>query len=203
MVRIVRRTLGWKSVGHAGTLDPSATGVLVILCGDATRRTEEFSELPKEYVARIRFGFATTTYDFEGDVTDSRPVDDWSPDTILDALKTFRGEILQIPPAISAIKVAGRRSYAMARAGVESTLEPRLVHFHDVRLLREVEPEITVLVRCSRGTYVRSLARDLGARLSWGGTLAALARTAVGPYRQEHALTLQDVYSRRSELSGN
>ncbi len=195
--------LGWKSVGHAGTLDPSATGVLVILCGDATQRTEEYADLPKEYVARIRFGFTTSTCDFEGEVTENRVVDGWSHDAIVETLSQFVGEMPQVPPAVSAIKIGGRRSYAMARAGQEKTLEPRLVCFHEVRLLREDNPEITVLVRCSRGTYVRSLARDLGNRLSWGGTLAALARTAVGPYRQEHALTLHDVCLRRSEFSGN
>jgi tRNA pseudouridine55 synthase len=200
---MIRRTLGWKSVGHAGTLDPSATGVLIVLCGDATRRTDEFMQLPKEYVARIRFGFTTTTDDLEGEVTESKPVDDWPLDKIGAALKSCIGAVPQVPPAVSAVKISGQRSYKMARAGRKTTLEPRVVHIHELRLLSEARPEITVFIRCSRGTYVRALARDLGEQLGWGGTLAALTRTAVGPYRHDHALTLHDIYLRRSEFSGN
>ena len=190
-------------MGHAGTLDPSATGVLIVLCGDATRRTDEFMSLPKEYVARIRFGFTTSTDDFEGEVTESKPVDNWPLDKIVAALKSCLGAVPQVPPAVSAVKISGQRSYQMARAGRETTLKPRVVYIHELRLLSEARPEITVLIRCSRGTYVRALARDLGEQLGWGGTLAALARTAVGPYRNDHALTLHDIFLRRSEFSGN
>jgi tRNA pseudouridine55 synthase len=199
---MIRRTLGWKSVGHAGTLDPSATGVLIVLCGDATRRTDEFMQLPKEYVARIRFGFTTTTDDFEGEVIESRPLEDWPREKIIGVLKNYVGTVSQVPPAVSAIKVAGRRSYRMARAGQRTPLEPRVVQIHELQLLSDASPEITILLRCSRGTYVRALARDMGEQLGFGGTLAALTRTAIGPYRHDHALALNDIFFRRSEFSG-
>lgn len=159
--------------------------------------------LPKEYVARIRFGFRTTTDDFEGQVIGGRPVDEWDLDRITAALDSCVGAQSQVPPAVSAIKTGGQRSYRLARTGRETTLEPRAVHIYELKLLSDARPEITVLIRCSRGTYVRALARDWGEQLEWGGTLAELIRTAIGPYRVDRALTLHDVFLRRSEFSGN
>jgi tRNA pseudouridine55 synthase len=200
---MIRRTLRWKAVGHAGTLDPSATGLLVVLCGDATRRSDEFMALPKEYRARIRFGFSTTSDDFEGEVTETRAVGSWDVVEIERALQSFTGAIEQVPPLVSAVKVGGQRSYRLARSGAPVAIEPRVVEIYEAKLLSHRQPEITVRIRCSRGTYVRSLARDLGQRLGWGGTLAALTRTAIGPYHLDRALSLQNISSRLSELSGD
>jgi len=199
---MIRRNLGWKAVGHAGTLDPAATGILLILCGDVTSRAEEFMGLPKEYTARIRFGLSTITDDFEGDVLECRLIEDWSVEKIETALAHFTGAIEQVPPAVSAVKVGGRRSYRLARSGHSANLEPRIVHIYESKLLTHDLPEISILVRCSRGTYIRSLARDVGDRLGWGGTVASLTRTAIGAHRLERALTLQDIFSRSSEFSG-
>ena len=201
VVQLIRRTLGWKAVGHAGTLDPSATGVLLVLCGDATRRTNEFMDLGKEYLARIRFGFSTSTDDYEGEVLDTRPVSDWSIERISEALARFVGRIEQIPPSVSAVKIGGRPSYKRSQTASLQPLTARPVEIREINLLHQHQPEITIQVRCSRGTYIRSLARDLGRQLGWGGTLAELRRTAIGPFRCERALRLQDILARQREFS--
>ena len=200
---MLRRRLGWKSGGHAGTLDPSASGVLLILCGSATRRTEEFMDLPKEYRARIRFGFTTTTDDFEGDVIESHPVEGWDERRVVDELRALAQLTEQIPPTVSAVKVGGRRAYKTARSGQQVQLAAHAISIYEAELLTQRAPEIEVLIRCSRGTYIRSIARDLGGRLGWGGALAGLIRTAVGPYRLECALSLHQVFKRSSEFSGH
>lgn len=201
VVHKLRRALRWKAVGHAGTLDPPATGVLIVLCGAATRRADEFMALPKEYIARVRFGVVTSTDDLAGEVLESRSVEGWSVAAVEFALRDFEGLIEQVPPAVSAVKVGGRRSYDLARHGRAVALAPRPVQIYSLALLDAAPPEITLRIACSRGTYVRSIARDLGARLGWGGTLAALARSAVGPYRVERALTLPDILQRSSEFA--
>ena len=200
---MLRRRLGWKRVGHAGTLDPSASGVLLILCGDATRRTEEFMDLPKEYVARIRFGFTTTTDDFEGDVLTGHPIDHWDDAAVKREVESLVDVKEQTPPAISAIKLGGRRSYRIARSGGSPVVPSRPVNVYQAQIIAQHPPEIELLVRCSRGTYIRSIARDLGHRLGWGGTLASLVRTAIGPYRIEQALSLQEIFRQSSEYSGH
>ena len=189
-------------MGHAGTLDPSASGVLLILCGSATRRTEEFMDLPKEYRARIRFGFSTTTDDFEGEVIESHPVEAWDSQRVDDEVLALKQLTEQIPPAVSAIKVGGKRAYKVARSGAEVQLAPHQISVYEAELIVQRPPEIEVFIRCSRGTYIRSIARDLGARLGWGGTLASLVRTAIGPYRVEHALSLHEIFKRSSEFFG-
>jgi tRNA pseudouridine55 synthase len=203
VVATIRRRLGWKSVGHAGTLDPAATGVLLILCGDATARTEEFMDLPKEYRARIHFGFSTSTDDFEGDVIESHTVTDWNSEILRSEVESLEHVTTQSPPAVSALKVGGRRAYRVTRAGNKTDLASRHVRIYSASLLSERQPEIDVLIRCSRGTYIRSIARDMGQKLGWGGTLAALVRTAVGPYRVECALPLSDVITRSTEFSAH
>ncbi|MDD5088285.1 MAG: tRNA pseudouridine(55) synthase TruB [bacterium] len=203
VVAKLRRALDWKRVGHAGTLDPPATGVLIVLCGGATERADEFMALPKEYHARIRFGITTTTDDLEGKVTSESEISDWSGERILSAMRGFTGEISQVPPAVSAVKVGGRRAYQAARRGERIELTPRTVRIDRFDMLDETRPEIEVLLRCSRGTYVRSIARDLGANLGWGGALAALERTAVGRFRIEHALTLDAILKRSSEFASH
>lgn len=186
VVRTVRRATGEKRVGHAGTLDPAATGVLLVLLGQATRVTEYIMELPKTYRATVRLGVTTTTYDSEGDVTRTAEVDITEP-LLLEALASFTGEIMQVPPAHSAVKVDGQRAYKMARRGDELELAARPVTIHRIDLLSFDGTDAVVDVECSKGTYIRSLAHDLGAQLGCGAHLAALVRTRVGPFNIEAA----------------
>lgn len=203
VVAKLRGALRWKRIGHAGTLDPPASGVLIVLCGTATTRTEEFMALPKEYRARIRFGVTTDTDDLAGKITSQTAIEEWSVARIQTAIQKFTGEIQQVPPAVSAVKVGGKRAYQAARQGRPLELTPRTVKIHRFDLLAERCPEIEILLRCSRGTYVRSIARDLGAELEWGGALASLVRTAIGDYRVERAMTLNTILKRSSEFSSH
>ena len=200
VVNKLRKELGWKKVGHAGTLDPPAEGVLILLFGDATSRSDEFMDLPKEYQARIRFGVTTTTDDLAGEITETFPIENWSEETILSTIQQFVGLINQVPPAVSAIKVNGKRSYKRVRDGSQVDLSPRQVNVYSIEVLQMKEPEIEIIVHCARGTYIRSLARDFGQTLGWGGSLASLTRTAIGSYRSESALTLPDIIRRSSEF---
>lgn len=200
VVAKLRNLLRWKKVGHAGTLDPSAEGVLLVLFGAATRHCREFTALRKEYRAGIRFGIRTVTDDLDGDLLETKPVASWSVERIQEALNAMRGSILQIPPRVSAVKVAGKRSYARVRNAETFELKPRPVHIHALDLLAAEEPDITLNVVCSSGTYIRSIARDLGQSLGWGGVLASLTRTAIGTYRVENSLTIADIERRRGEF---
>ena len=180
-------------VGHAGTLDPLATGVLVILCGRATKACERLMATEKRYTASVDLSAFTDTDDREGTRT---PVDVAQPPTgadLRDALGTFVGEVLQRPPAFSAMKIGGRRAYALARRGEAVVLEPRPVTIHAIDLLSYQWPFAELDIRCGKGVYVRSLARDLGLALGTGGTLASLRRTAVGPFTIEQATPLDDL----------
>jgi tRNA pseudouridine55 synthase len=164
-------------VGHAGTLDPFATGVLIALVGDATRLSSLAMDLSKEYVARVRFGWQTDTLDPEGEVTAEC---DPGPEREL-PLDRFRGEIEQLPPAYSALKVDGKRAYALARRGETPELAPRTVTIHEIDATVEW-PEATLRIRCGAGTYIRALARDLGEAVGLPASLVSLRRTAIGPF---------------------
>jgi len=184
VVARVRRVAGERRVGHAGTLDPLAEGVLPVLMGRATRLADYIQAQPKTYVATIALGTATTTDDAEGSVVASAPV----PAFDAAVLEPFRGEIQQTPPAHSALKVDGQRAYAVARRGGAVKLEPRRVMIYDLRILSE-EPLI-LEVACSKGTYIRSLARDIAQALGTVGHLAHLVRTRVGPFLLSTAVTI-------------
>ena len=195
VVAKVRRIAGTRRVGHAGTLDPMATGVLVIGVGKATRLLGYLTDNDKAYQATIRLGAATTTDDADGIVVSERDTRAVTDDEIQSAVAAFRGDIWQVPSTVSAIKVEGRRSYARARAGEDVQLPPRLVTVHRFEVLDLRRSgnfaDIDVAVDCSSGTYVRALARDLGAALGVGGHLTALRRTRVGPYDLSRAVTLE------------
>jgi tRNA pseudouridine55 synthase len=195
VVAKVRRIAGTRRVGHAGTLDPMATGVLVIGIGKATRLLGYLTDNDKAYQATIRLGAATTTDDADGIVVSERDTRAVTDDEIQSAVAAFRGDIWQVPSTVSAIKVEGRRSYARARAGEDVQLPPRLVTVHRFEVLDLRRSgnfaDIDVAVDCSSGTYVRALARDLGAALGVGGHLTALRRTRVGPYDLSRAVTLE------------
>lgn len=189
VVAIVRRGAQEKRVGHAGTLDPLATGLLVVCLGAATRLSEYLLGEDKTYTARVRFGQATNTYDADGEVTaaSGQPPERAAVEA---ALMPLRGLIQQRPPAFSAIKRGGQRAYTLARRGEAVELEPRPVTIHALELTDWAPPEASLLVRCTAGTYIRSLAHDLGQALGCGAHLTALRRTAAGHFDLAAAVTL-------------
>jgi len=193
VVARVRRLAGSRKVGHAGTLDPMATGVLVLGLNRATRLLGQLTLTDKRYTATVRLGVTTTTDDAEGEVAETRPTDALSEADVRSALEAFVGDIDQKPSAVSAIKVAGKRAYARVRDGEEVDLPARRVTVHalDVTGLDLAAATVDLDVRCSSGTYIRAIARDLGAALGVGGHLTALRRTAVGPFEIDDALTLE------------
>lgn len=191
----VRRILGTRRVGHAGTLDPMATGVLVLGVGRGTRLLHYLVGADKTYTATMRLGQSTTTDDADGELLGQVDASGCTLDDVRAAAATLTGEIEQVPSAVSAIKVDGRRAYARVRAGEEVSLPPRRVTVHDLRVdgARVVGPclDVDVRVDCSSGTYVRALARDLGTLLGVGGHLSALRRTRVGPFGLDDAVELE------------
>ncbi len=188
MVKQVRRLLHIHRVGHGGTLDPLAEGVLPIALGRATRLLPFLQEGEKLYRATILLGISTTTYDAEGEVMSIQPLPPLERRELEEALSSFRGEIEQVPPPFSAVRQSGRRLYERARAGEEVYALPRRVHIFRLELLSWEPPHLTLEIACGSGTYIRSLARDLGERLGCGAHLHRLVRLQVGPFRLEEAL---------------
>lgn len=193
-VAIVRRTLSERSIGHLGTLDPAATGVLVLAVGKkALKVVELFGDINKEYEAKVRFGKVSTTYDREGVIEDFAIGKGWVPpeQTQLQRLinERFVGKISQVPPAYSAIKIGGERAYRMARQGTAVDMPVRDVHIEECAIVSYAYPELTLRVRCGSGTYIRSLAHDLGQVLRCGGYLSALRRTKVGEWSVDNAVS--------------
>ncbi|NDJ61826.1 MAG: tRNA pseudouridine(55) synthase TruB, partial [Chloroflexi bacterium] len=182
VVAKLRRGLQIKKIGHAGTLDPLATGVLVICLGAATRLSEYVMDTTKRYRAVVHLGVTTDTYDAEGEITAQRPSDHLSEADVRDALGAFVGALEQVPPMYSAIKQGGRKLYDLARAGEVVERPPRPVHIHALEVVAWQPPQVTLDVTCSPGTYIRSLAYDLGAALGVGAHLAGLMRTASGSF---------------------
>lgn len=185
----IRRGTGVRKVGHTGTLDPRASGVLVICVGPATRLSEYLMASDKEYRARIRFGSATDTYDAEGAQTEKTGMSPSRPD-LERVLRGMAGPVMQIPPAYSAVKVAGKRAYRRARAGEELKLEPRQVELYSLRVVSYEPPDLILDVHCSAGTYLRSLAHDLGQQLGAGAHLADLRRTRAGHFDLSDAVEM-------------
>ncbi|MBN1250314.1 MAG: tRNA pseudouridine(55) synthase TruB [Anaerolineae bacterium] len=192
VVNRVRRLAGTRRVGHTGTLDPMATGVLGLLLGPATRLSQFATEGTKQYRAVLRFGQTTDTYDADGEIIAQQPVE-IDLRTIESIPSRFEGTILQVPPMYSAIKVHGTRLYERARRGEEVERDPRLVTVYSLTILDWVSPDLTFDVACSSGTYIRSLAHDIGQALGCGGHLRALRRTASGPFTLEQSRSLDDL----------
>lgn len=186
------KKLGVKKlkVGHAGTLDPLATGVLVLCTGKATKLIPELQAHTKEYVATIRLGATTPSFDLEKEIDAVYPTEHITQALVEETLKKFIGEIYQVPPVFSACKVNGDRAYDLARKGETVELQPKLLVIDELELLRCELPEIEVRVVCSKGTYIRALARDIGEALNSGAHLTALRRTRVGTVRVEDCLQL-------------
>lgn len=176
-------------VGHAGTLDPLATGVLLLCTGKATKRIEELQKQTKEYVAEIMLGATTPSYDMEHPVNETFPYKHITKEMVEEALKQFTGNIAQRPPLFSACKVDGKRAYDLARKGSDMELEPKQIRIDSIELLECDLPKITIKVVCGKGTYIRSLARDIGEALQSGAYLTALTRTRIGDYRLEDCIT--------------
>lgn len=196
VVAKVRKLLQQKRVGHAGTLDPAASGVLPICVGQATRVAEYLSESGKAYTATITFGIVTDTYDAEGEVLHSTDASSLTRSHIETILPRFTGPQMQLPPRYSAIKLQGQPAYKRVRAGEEITLEARPIEISHLQLLEwqpGIQPRIIVTVECSKGTYIRSLAYDLGEQLGYGAHLSALVRTRSGPFSLREAVTLEMV----------
>jgi len=190
---IIRSTLGIRKIkiGHAGTLDPLASGLMIICTGKATRRIEEFRDLDKEYIATIHLGETTPSYDLETGINGRFPVEQISENIVIATLKGFLGEQKQIPPVHSAKMIDGRRAYEFARKGITKEMNPVTVYFRELDLLSFGIPDIRIRILCSKGTYIRSFARDLGKALGSGAYLASLERTAIGPYLLKNAFSLE------------
>jgi tRNA pseudouridine55 synthase len=200
VVAIVRRRLGVRRIGHAGTLDPDATGVLPILVGEATKITPYLVDQDKEYLATVRFGLTTDTHDVSGRVLSETPVDDLVPARLEDVCRAFVGHIKQVPPMYSAVHHQGRRLYELARAGIEVERAPREVTIRSIAIEKIDGPRATLRVVCGKGTYVRVLAADLGAALGCGGAVESLVRGRVGPFDLRDAVSWPDLMEGGHEL---
>lgn len=193
VVQIIRRGTGIRRAGHTGTLDPRASGVLVVLIGPAVRLSEYVSASDKRYQATLKLGSSTETYDSEGPVTTYSAIEHITEDDFNTLLAEFTGEIEQVPPPYSAVKVKGRKAYERARKGEDVKLEPRIINVYSLDLLEWAPPEAVLDVYCSSGTYVRSLAHDLGERLGVGAHLIGLRRTKSGRFTLRDAVPLRQL----------
>ena len=198
VVARLRRLLRAPKIGHGGTLDPEATGVLPILIGEATKLTPYLIDLDKEYLATVRLGVTTSTQDMTGTILETRPVPALDRGAIEATLARFVGSISQVPPMYSALRRGGRRLYELAREGITVDREPRQIAVHGITLEGLDLPEMTLRIRCGKGTYVRTLAADIGTALGSGGALASLVRTRVGPYRLADAVSWVELEAART-----
>ena len=185
--------LGYKKikVGHAGTLDPLATGLLVVCVGRATKQVTQIQEQEKEYVAKFCLGATTPSFDLETDINERFPIEHITQQQVEKTLEDFIGPQMQIPPLFSAKSVNGGRAYKLARKGVDMELDPSAIEIYSIELIDYSMPYITVKVNCSKGTYIRALARDVGKSLESGGHLVELRRTAIGKFNVQNAYTLE------------
>ncbi|AEE48832.1 tRNA pseudouridine(55) synthase TruB [Haliscomenobacter hydrossis] len=179
-------------VGHAGTLDPMATGLLIVCTGKDTKRINEYQDRPKEYTGTITFGATTPSYDAETEIDASYPTEHITPELLENARQKFLGEIEQVPPMFSAIKVDGQPLYKMARKGESIKVEARKVHIYTMEFTRIELPEVDFRVECSKGTYIRSLAFDLGKAVKSGAYLSALRRTKIGEFEVDKAKSVSE-----------
>jgi len=190
----LRQALGIKKikVGHAGTLDPLATGLVIICTGKATKQISQFQDMDKAYTAQIRFGATTPSFDLETEVDRVFPWEHISSGAVEEALLEMTGDLEQVPPLFSAKSVEGKRAYVMARKGEELKLKPQKVRISKLNMRSFELPDLILEVECSKGTYIRSLARDLGTRLGSGAHLTGLRRTRIGPHSVDKAITIEN-----------
>lgn len=193
VVSRVRRIFKMRRVGHAGTLDPLATGVLVMLLGRSTKLFPKFEAFDKAYRATLILGKRTDSADIQGKLLEEKPYAHVTRDQIETVLKEFVGEIKQIPPMVSALKIKGKRLYQLARKGIEVKREPRKIRIDKLELLEFQSPRVTFYLECSKGTYVRKIAEDIGERLGCGACIDEIERTKVGPFVIESAVGLEQL----------
>jgi len=193
VVDLIRRKFGIKKVGHCGTLDPNATGLLIIVLGRGTKLSEKMMSDDKVYEGTVKFGETTDSYDSDGELTHSLPVPPMTLDELNESAATFVGDLMQTPPMVSAIKIKGVPLYKLARKGVEVEREPRLIHIYNFRFTQYAPPLGQFKIACTKGTYVRSLAHELGQKLGCGAHLATLRRSVSGKFDVAEAATLDDV----------
>lgn len=191
VIRKIRNTCKIKKVGHAGTLDPLATGLLIVCTGKFTKKINEYMAQEKEYSGTITLGAVTPTYDLESEPGNFKSINDIDKELIYDAAKKFTGEIFQTPPIHSAIKQNGKPVYLLARKGKEVILEPRRITINEFEITNIEIPVVSFRVVCTTGTYIRSLANDFGAVLSCGGYLSKLRRTRIGNFKVEDAMSME------------
>jgi tRNA pseudouridine55 synthase len=196
VVQKLRNIIRIRKIGHAGTLDPLATGLLIVCTGKFTKRINEYMAQEKEYTGTITLGATTPTYDLESEPVNFKPTDAITEETIKEAIKKFIGEIQQIPPAHSAIKIGGKRVYELARQGKEVKLEPRKVTIKEFDISSLVLPIVSFRIVCTTGTYIRSIANDLGAALGCGGHLSSLRRTRIGAFEASQAIPLDELQAK-------
>ena len=192
VVRKIRNLIKIKKVGHAGTLDPLATGLLIVCTGKFTKKINEYMSQEKEYTGTITLGAVTPTYDLESKPENFKPYHSITKDQITEATKKFTGEILQTPPIHSAIKQNGKPVYLMARKGIDVVLEPRKITIKEFEITSIEIPVVSFKVVCTTGTYIRSLANDFGAELGCGGYLSKLRRTRIGNFNVEDAISIDE-----------
>ena len=193
VVDAIRRRFGIKKVGHCGTLDPNATGLLIIVLGRGTKLSEKLMGDDKVYEGTVKFGEATDSYDADGEITSTQPVPPLTLDQLNEAAATFVGDLMQTPPMVSAIKIKGVPLYKLARKGIEVAREPRLVHIYNCRFTNYEPPLGQFKVACTKGTYVRSIAHELGQKLGCGAHLTALRRSVSGKFDVADATKLDEV----------
>jgi tRNA pseudouridine55 synthase len=200
VVRKIRYLTKTKKVGHAGTLDPLATGLLIVCTGKFTKKINEYMAQEKEYTGSITLGATTPTYDLESEPQDFKSVDTITEEQIKEATKFFTGNILQTPPIHSAIKKEGKRAYDLARKGIDVKLEPRAVTISEFEITKIELPKVFFKVVCSTGTYIRSLANDFGEQLGCGGYLSSLCRTRIGEFLLKDATSVEE-FQKKIETS--
>ncbi len=200
VVRKIRGMVRIRKVGHAGTLDPLATGLLILCTGKFTKRINEYMSQEKEYTGTITLGAMTATYDLESEPQDFKPYEQISRAEVDLATKKFIGEILQVPPAHSAIKKDGKRVYELARKGIEVVLEPRRIMISEFEITSFQLPVIVFRVVCSTGTYIRSLTHDFGKELGCGGYLSSLCRTRIGSFTLDQSMKMEEAEKYIREL---
>ena len=203
IVKKMRGILRVRKIGHAGTLDPMATGLLICLVGKATKRMEAFMHLEKEYTGVFRMGEVTPSYDAETEVTAFADADDVGDQDIVAATEAFKGEIEQLPPMYSAVKVKGERLYKKARRGETVERKPRQVSVYTFDITGREKNDVSFLVRCSKGTYIRTLAHDIGQVLGVGAHLVALRRTAIGPITVDSAWKIEALSEAAARIASN
>ena len=191
-------------VGHAGTLDPLATGVMILCTGKATKRIEEFQYQTKEYIATLKLGETTPSFDLELPVDNTYPVEHITRETVEEVIPQFKGEIWQVPPVYSAVKIDGKRAYDYARNGEEVEIQPKLLAIDEIEILNCDLPYLTLRIVCSKGTYIRALARDIGQALGSGAHLTALCRTRIGEVTLNHCSEIDELIEKiENELGVN